>query len=106
MFSQAFEQYATENGGWPPNDNIGTVPAGMQGRINADVFARPMVGGHQWDWDTGVNGVTAGLSIEISGSFADSQELFQMVDKIIDDGNTSTGSFQWMSDRYTYILQR
>lgn len=50
VFSTAFQTYAVENGGWPPEAAIGAMPTGMSQNIST-AFTRvtPMGGKYNWE---------------------------------------------------------
>jgi prepilin-type N-terminal cleavage/methylation domain-containing protein len=50
VFSQAFQTYAVENGGWPPESSVGVMPTGMSQNISS-AFTRvtPMGGKYNWE---------------------------------------------------------
>ena len=101
VFAQAFEGYAALNGAWPPNAGSGTVPAGMSGDFNESNWrGRNSVGG-RWNWDRNMN-VSAGISTT-NITVEDSQ--MREIDAKIDDGNLSTGLFQKIDTRFTFILE-
>ena len=102
VFSQAFETYATENGGWPPNVGPGVVPAGMSGTFKTDVWVATTIVGGRWNWDKNINGISAAISI--SSPTATAAQMTE-IDALIDDGDLSTGHFQFISNRYMYILE-
>ncbi len=100
-FAQAFEGYATQNGGWPANAGTGAVPPGMTGDFNeANWRGRNSVGG-RWNWDRNLN-VAAGISVT-GATFTDAQ--MAAIDAKIDDGNLNTGLFRKFDTRFTYILE-
>ena len=108
VFSGAFEQYATENRGsaanyyWPPDQSPGVFPPEMAGMIKEERFAAsPAIGG-QYDWDEGVYSVKA--SISIFGPDASDDQLTNL-DRMMDDGDLTTGSFRQGPGRYLYVLQ-
>jgi type IV pilus assembly protein PilA len=101
-FAQAFESYAALNGTWPANAGSGIVPSGMSGDFNeANWRTRNSVGG-RWNWDRNINGISAGISTT-NVTVSDAQ--MAAVDAVIDDGNLTTGLFQKISGRFTYILE-
>ncbi|MCX6956800.1 MAG: prepilin-type N-terminal cleavage/methylation domain-containing protein [Verrucomicrobia bacterium] len=102
-FSQAFETYATRNGGWPPNAGTGVVPAGMSGELKDAAWTtqKNSIGG-RWNWDLNLNGNTAGISV--TGVTASDAQM-TAIDAKIDDGDLSTGRFQKYSGRFTLILE-
>ncbi len=102
VFAQAFETFAMENGGWPPNVGPGVVPAGMSGTFKTDVWVAPTIVGGRWNWDKNLNGFTAAISI--SNPTASAAQMTE-IDAMIDDGDLSTGHFQFASTRYMYILE-
>jgi len=103
VFSQAFETYAAEKGSWPANVGPGIVPTGMAGTFKTTVWQAPTEIGGTWNWDTGISGITAGISI--SGFTCDDMQLTE-IDAKIDDGDLTTGNFQKVQPtRVTLILQ-
>lgn len=102
VFAQAFDTYAAENGGWPPNVGPGVVPAGMSGTFKTDVWVATTIVGGRWNWDKNINGITAAISI--SSPTASSAQMTE-IDAMIDDGDLSTGHFQFINTRYMYILE-
>ncbi len=102
-FVQAFETYSMQNGAWPPNAGTGVVPTGMSSAdFNRSAWSTPKnsVGG-RWNWDRNVN-VTAGIST--TNVTADDTQMTE-IDRMIDDGDLTTGHFQKFSGRFTYILE-
>lgn len=95
------ETYALENGAWPP-DGASGVPFEVDGYVNRATFNGNTPLGGTWDWDVGVFGYTAGLSVR--NPTAD-QATMRLVDQHVDDGNLSTGNFRSRSGGYTYILE-
>lgn len=103
-FSQAFETYSLKNGNWPGNVGTGVVPPGMSGELNDGAWttAKNSVGG-RWNWDLGMNGITAGISTT-NVTATDAQ--MTAIDAKIDDGDLSTGRFQKFGTRFTLILEQ
>jgi type IV pilus assembly protein PilA len=104
VFSQAFETYATQNGGWPPNAGTGVVPTGMTGDFKASVWQGNSSIGGRWNWDRNLGSVVAGISI-VNFTASDAQLL--IIDAKLDDGDLTTGHVQKISaTRFTYILEQ
>jgi prepilin-type N-terminal cleavage/methylation domain-containing protein len=97
----AFETYAMEKGKWPP-DGSANIPAVMNGYLNLTKFSAPTPLGGNWDWDAGVFGVGAGLSVR--NPTADSATM-TLVDEKIDDGDLATGNFRERSGGYILVLE-
>jgi type II secretory pathway pseudopilin PulG len=72
VFGAAFDTYAHETGGWPPNSAAGVVPPLMAGRINAAAFTRttPIGGKYNWEYNRTHVGVVYKAAISISGTAA------------------------------------
>lgn len=100
VFSDAFEVYATENGTWPPDAGPGGMPTGMAESLRK--WNEPTPVGGQWDWDRGVLGISAGVTL-INSNAPDS--VLERIDDILDDGNLSTGRFQRLGNGVTLILE-
>jgi type II secretory pathway pseudopilin PulG len=103
IFVQSFEQYALENGTWPPNVGAGLVPANMTTALHISVWTSVNTVGGRWNWDRGINGITAAVST-VTVTAPDSQ--MQTIDAKIDDGDLTTGIFQKVNGRFSYILEQ
>lgn len=97
----AFETYALENGGWPPDGAAG-VPPEMAGYLSMEKFNGPTPFGGNYDWDFEQFGFTAGLSVYNPDADLDTMGR---VDAMIDDGNLATGNFRSRADGYILILE-
>ena len=98
----AFVQYAFDQGGYPADKNPAQMPNGMAEYLHGFPWNENTVIGGQWDWDYGVFGVTAGVSVK-SPKWGNDQ--MQEIDAMIDDGNLSSGQFRERSGGYIYILE-
>jgi prepilin-type N-terminal cleavage/methylation domain-containing protein len=98
----SFVEYFAEHGKYPADTLPGIVPDGMAEYLKRVPWTEPTVLGGQWDWDNGVFGFKAGVSLyEPTAPVAQLQKL----DALIDDGNLSTGSFQARPDGYISIIE-
>jgi type II secretory pathway pseudopilin PulG len=102
VFAQAFESYSVVSGGWPPNSVSGAVPAGMAGEIRHANWSKANSVGGLWNWDNNNFGITAGIST--TGVTATDVQM-QAIDRRIDDGDLTTGLFQKIGSRFTYVLE-
>ncbi len=93
----AFQRYALENGGWPPPNAPGQVPAGMENYIPA-VYTQATVVGGNFSW-SGPN-----ARLYISNTPTSAVTVMQMVDALLDDGDLSTGTLISNSNGYTWQL--
>ena len=102
--TSAFELYAVEHNGYPPNAAPGVVPPGMDTYFGPTFdFSAPTPIGGNWDWAYKKNGSLIGVSV-VSPT-ADTTQL-QEIDALIDDGDLSQGGFAKTSaNRYTAILE-
>lgn len=98
----AFVQYAFDHGEYPSDKTPGQMPDGMAEYLKNFPWAEETVIGGQWDWDYGVFGVVAGVSVK-SPDWKDEQ--MQGIDAMIDDGNLSSGQFRSRSGGYIYVLE-
>jgi prepilin-type N-terminal cleavage/methylation domain-containing protein len=102
-YASAFAVYNHRKNGYPPDQNQGDFPPEIAPAIHPDEWTRPTPIGGQWDWDFGQFGLTAGVSVyqpdRTPAEMAD-------IDKIIDDGNLSTGVFRQRANGYIFILQQ
>jgi type II secretory pathway pseudopilin PulG len=103
QFKAGFVHYEMENGSWPEDVNEGILPEEMEGYLPAGHFESGTPVGGTWDWEQGVFGITAGISLRDSNA---SDEQIQRIDERIDDGNLSTGSFRIVDGAaYTLVLE-
>ncbi len=101
----AFEAYRSETGSYPADKNPGQIPPEM-----TDYFASLKINwwssgtelGGGWDWDNGYN---FKYSVSISAPTR-SVEQMQDFDKMIDDGNLSSGKFRKVGTQYHYIIEQ
>ena len=101
----ACEIFASENNAWPADVSRGILPPAMATYFSAhhDWSAPTPIGG-RWDWDFRVYGFTAGVSVILPN---ESQAEMAEVDRLVDDGDLTTGAFQETAPaRYTWILER
>lgn len=98
----AFEVYAMENSGYPPNSAPGVVPAGMEPYLGKFMWTRDTVLGGSWNWDFNRYGFMAAVSVsDHKGSPAQMLAL----DRAVDDGNLDTGGFRQRPNGHSYILE-
>ena len=102
--SGAFEMYYSENKGWPAERGPGQVPPEMVSYLGDFLWTAPTPIGGQWDWDKGVRGIKAGVSVRRPGASA--AEMAE-IDASFDDGDVTTGAFrQIRRTLYSYILEQ
>jgi len=98
----AFVQYAFDHGEYPADKTPTQMPNGMAEYLNGFPWSEDTVIGGQWDWDYGVFGITAGVSVKSPNW---NTERMQEIDAQIDDGNLASGQFRQRSGGYIYILE-
>ena len=104
VFAAAFDAYAQEKGAFPDEVDAGVIPPGMADRLNNTAWVRPTPIGGQYNWDN--NQLHAGVRyrgvIQISDTASSHLEqdldLWEAIDRLIDDGNLSTGNFRLGAD--------
>jgi prepilin-type N-terminal cleavage/methylation domain-containing protein len=100
----AFEMYAAENNGYPPNAPTATVPQGMDQYLRAMNWSAGNTIGGEWAWDNNRNGSIAAVCVEFR-SAADELRMVR-IDERIDNGILTTGAFRKISDnRYGFIIE-
>lgn len=100
-YSQAFEIYCLDHGDWPADATPGVIPAGMQDDLPN--FTETTAIGGNWDWENNAAGVTAGVSLRNSNADV---ELFKKIDRLLDDGDLSTGRIVGSATLLTMVLQQ
>ena len=97
----AAEQYAMENGAFPPDGAAALGPAFI-GYLSEAVANSPTPLGGVWDWDYEQFGFKAGISVYQPTAATDQLEE---IDRLIDDGNLSTGCFRDRGGGYIYVIE-
>ncbi len=110
-FAAAFDTYAQEHGSFPAEADPGLVPTDMGERLNAPAWLRltPIGGRYNWDNNQTHYGVKYRAVIQISSTdgapVTVDVELWEAIDRAIDDGNLSTGLFRLgAEDEPIYIV--
>ncbi len=67
-----------------------------------ELMTRPTPFGGKWDWEQGVFGIVAGLSVVEPNA---SVQQMQGLDNYLDDGDLTTGVFRQSGNRYIYIIE-
>jgi prepilin-type N-terminal cleavage/methylation domain-containing protein len=97
IFSAAFYHYAQEKGDFPADGGANFYPPVMAGYLNRNQWMRatPIGGNYDWDNITAFNsfGVKFKAAIRINKCTMRLTQL-QQIDRWIDDGNISTGTFR------------
>ena len=102
-YANSFAVYNHQKGIYPPEKGPGQYPPEMAKIILPEDWTRPTPIGGQWDWDNGQYGFVAGLSV--SQPNRTPEEMVE-IDRVIDDGNLSTGAFRQTTDGYIFIIQQ
>lgn len=99
-FAAAFDVYAQERGAFPAETETAVLPPEMEGRIKPEAWTRttPMGGQYNWDNNQRHYGTVYRAAIQICATAAaplpEDIEVWEAVDRTIDDGDLSTGNFR------------
>lgn len=100
QFSSAFDVYAQERGSFPAETDTGVLPPEMVGRIKPETWTRMTPMGGQYNWDNSQmhygNRYRAVIQISASESapLPEDVEMWEALDRTIDDGNLATGNLR------------
>jgi type II secretory pathway pseudopilin PulG len=108
VFTQAFEIFNTNNGGWPDTAAPGAMPnlpTSITDTLKAASWQAGTTLGGLWQWDNALSAAgPAGICII---GFTCPDEQLQQIDAKLDDGNLGTGNFQkTAATRVIYILEK
>ena len=98
-FAGAFQTYAQQTGGYPPESGTGVMPPLMVGSLGNTSWLRitPIGGKYNWEFNRTAAGVKyrAGIGLRTQGTNRVSTSNGQLlaIDRLIDDGNLATGNF-------------
>lgn len=99
-FAAAFEAYAQEKGTFPAETAAGVLPSEMAGRLASSGWLRVTPIGGQYNWENNQmhGGIRYRAAICISETDSAplevSAERLREIDRLIDDGNLTTGNFR------------
>lgn len=88
IFTDAFQMYTLDNGSYPPDNTRGVVPLGMDEYLDVEVWTGETPIGGNYNWEMGVQGVQAAVSVQ--GVTVDNDVLI-LIDEMMDDGDLSNG---------------
>lgn len=110
VFAAVFQAHAHETGTWPAETPVGVVPAGMNNaELKAEAWTRLTPMGGQFDWDfnqvhpggTSPGGrwrAAIGIASSATSAVILDEELLKEIDRALDDGDLTTGSFRLGGD--------
>ena len=103
-FASAFDVYSHETGSWPAEVAVGVFPPEMANRLTATSWQRvtPLGGQYNWDNNQMHGGTRYRAAIAISSSslspVVEDVDLWEAIDRLLDDGNLATGNFKIGAD--------
>jgi prepilin-type N-terminal cleavage/methylation domain-containing protein len=97
-----FENYALQNGDYPPAAAPGTVITGMEEELANLKWTEPTAVGGAWTWTYNSGGVIA--AVGVSSPTASAGQMAK-IDAHIDDGNLSTGLFRSGGGGYMLVIE-
>ena len=101
--ADGFQMFNLRNGGvFPADRGPGVIPAGMSDYLGRMKWSEQTPIGGMWDWDNGVFGITAAMSVHMPDRTP--LEMLE-VDKIIDDGDLITGNFRIRAAGYMLVIK-
>lgn len=108
VFTQAFEMFNTNHGGWPDTAAPGVMPnlpTSITDTLKAASWQATTALGGLWQWDNALSSSgVAGICII---GFTCTDEQLQQIDAKLDDGNLGTGNFQkTAATRVIYVLEK
>ncbi|MCB1122642.1 MAG: prepilin-type N-terminal cleavage/methylation domain-containing protein [Verrucomicrobiae bacterium] len=103
-FSGLFVTYTLDNGVYPADSSPGAIPAGMEGYIKSGNWTENTAIGGKYDWI--YNGLTGTpvAAVGVSGYTTGDEPVLEL-DKIMDDGNLSSGLIQKSGDSVIFIIE-
>ena len=113
VFEAAFQGYASEKGAFPATSDPGVLPTEMVDRIQTEAWAKisPVGGHYAWAKNQVFNGVPCTAAITITptadSALVNDADQLEALDRMIDDGNLSTGSLIFGGDgSLVWIVER
>lgn len=112
QFSTAIQTYTIQNGHWPANGSPQQVPPELSSTLPSNFANKTPIGGvYKWNFGVPADGVAAKAAVIIltanGETVSDDLELFQMVDRQMDDGDLTTGTIQTgSSNSLVFIIEK
>ncbi len=106
VFSAALNTASLQNSGWPPGGyGPGVIPPAMTNAFAVTFTAPTPIGGkYEWISDSTYK-AAIGITTDGSDKLTDDVELIEMIDRMMDDGDTSTGNVQISVGKLVYIIE-
>ena len=110
VFAAIFQAHAHESGSWPAESAVGVVPPGINNaEMNTQAWTRLTPMGGQFDWDFnqvhpggsspgGRWRAALGINSNATSAVILDVELLREIDRALDDGELTTGSFRLGGD--------
>ena len=97
-----FENYALQNGNYPPATAPGAIITGMEQELGNLKWTEPTAVGGTWTWTYNGSGVIA--AVGVSSPTASASQMAE-IDARIDDGNLSSGLFRSGGGGYMFVIE-
>lgn len=105
IFRDGLLRYEIDFGTMPADGGSGTVPAGLEPYVNVPQWEGGTPLGGVWDNETD-DVVGAGMGVHFNGTGQTRDAVYMAeVDRIVDDGDITTGKFRRFGDRYYSVLR-
>ena len=106
-FTDAAVLYVNETGSFPEDFSTGTVSGDFADYVDADVWTRITPIGGRWDVERESMSVTSAIGVHFNGSGTSRDDDYMTpIDRLIDDGDLTTGSFRRLtSGRYYSVIR-
>lgn len=115
-FSAAFGGNSMQNGSWIADTGVpGEIPPGMviaDGKEMSIAFTRPTPIGGKYLWvsndpsDSTYGKAAIAITTDGAAQLTDDLDLLEMVDRMIDDGDLSSGNLQRVGPALVYVLEK
>ena len=103
-FEAGILRYEVDHSAFPLDGGSGTVPVGLEPYVNVPKWQSGSPIGGVWDNETD-DVVTAGMGVHFNGTGETRDATYMAdIDKMIDDGVVTTGSFRVFGDRYYRVI--
>ena len=99
VFAGALQTYNSQNNAWPAEQAAGVYPPELASAVKSADWTRLTPFGGSYNWDNAQTHAgtkyTAAIAISsvVGRPITATAGTIQMLDKLIDDGNTATGNF-------------
>ena len=106
-FATAFGNANLQNSGWPTDTGVpGMIPPEMVNALSLTFTKNTPIGGKYLWISNSTTKAAVAITTDGSSVMSSDVELLEMVDRLLDDGDLSTGNLQQVGPALVYVIEK